>query len=496
MSEINRWRGREVPLRNTLLYFGEATLRQSQPIYQARVDFSYSGPKTIVGSWFTGPLRAVDFTSQFEVSDFYFNGQGWYPTPETKLRMESLLKDVVMSQFESEEFMIPRCGPPVACVLQTGEDTMGDVSYGRKPTGDDIVINPCRKVKISFTADHRQTSTRANTPKVIFGSVGSQGSYYSYVMTVHAVIPEQIIGGDSGCPLDFYFDIQNELRNILPSTDSSVFQKAYEKAHGNAMELLVTTIEAAKTGAYISSKLMQLARLLVSVKKKAISGLFEKRASSSKVVAKATASAWLQFRYAIMPLVLDIQGAITASNKSMLLATIIRGFAKTTDNTTIALRTARTYGGVSASLDLSGDVLILDKAVAYGEVRAIQNREATRFNRIYGTTQLFSTAWELVPWSFVIDWFFNVGTYLKNITPLTGYNFVGYSHTLINIKTISGSVVIGSGNRERVVNVNCSVSLYDRRPKWGKEKVSLTAGNGLNPTRVADAISLIINKVL
>lgn len=494
MNDINRWRGRGVPLRNTLLYFGESLLPQSQHVFEIRAFFAMMTPLRLSEVSVNGPTGTVDVTSQFSIEDFTFTGSRWVPNDPA--RLEAILKSTILAQYSSQEFMIPRCGPPTTCVIQTGEDVIGDVKGTTRPTGDDVKINPCDKFKISFSADLSTSSTSPNTPKPIFGSVGQDSAYSFFRLSVNLVMPSQKIGGDSGCPLDLFLDVQSALREFQYTDTSSVFQQAYEKAHGNAMELLVTVIEAGKTGAYISNKLMEIARLLVSMKKKAISGLFEKRSSSPIKIAKATASAWTQLRYAVMPLVYDVQGAITASNSSFLLATIIRGFSKLTGESSMAVTAARTYGTISSVLSLSGDIQLVEKAVAYGKVRAVDNHASTRFNRIYGGDQLFSTIWELVPWSFVIDWFYDVGTYLKNCTPLTGYTFAGYSHTIINKKTLSGSCVIGSGANERTVKIYCSVSLYRRRPVWSMEKVSLTAGNGLNPTRIADAVSLIINKVL
>lgn len=496
MAEINRWRGRAVPLSNTQLYFKEYKQPLVQATYNFAANFRDTLPYELLSCRVIGPLGPVDVTSQFQTSDFTRSVSSWLPKPGVKGRIVALIKSIVLGQYASEAYMAPRCGNPVTCITMTGEDTMGDVSSGSRPTGDNIVINPCEKVKITFTAEAGNASNVPNTPKLIFGSIGTAGNFSRYAVSLGTQVPAQTIGGDTGCPLDLYLDVLSELRSPNFGDASPVLSQAYEKAHGNAMELLVTIIEGGKTGAYISSKMMSIARLCVAVKKRALKNLLSSRKSSPIKAAKATADTWLQFRYAVMPLVLDVQNAIKASNSSWVLAKIIRGFAKAESESSTAVTAARTYYGRSCVLSLSGPVTIVEKAVAYGKLRAMDNHASTRFNRIFGGTQLFSTAWELVPWSFVIDWFMDVGTYLKNLTPLTGYTFAGYSKTLINHKSLQGQVTIGSGANERALKVTCTVSLYQRRPIWGSNKVSLTAQNGLNPTRIADAISLIVKRVL
>ena len=61
---------------------------------------------------------------------------------------------------------------------------------------------------------------------------------------------------------------------------------------------------------------------------------------------------------------------------------------------------------------------------------------------------LTSSAWELVPYSFVVDWLANVGNYIAALTPKPGVNFlsswVTTEETLMVTRTLS-SFVPGSG---------------------------------------------------
>jgi hypothetical protein len=55
-----------------------------------------------------------------------------------------------------------------------------------------------------------------------------------------------------------------------------------------------------------------------------------------------------------------------------------------------------------------------------------------------------ATLWELMPWSFVADWFVNVGSWLRVVSPIPGLNILGSWSTIIDERTTtySGNVYI------------------------------------------------------
>lgn len=55
-------------------------------------------------------------------------------------------------------------------------------------------------------------------------------------------------------------------------------------------------------------------------------------------------------------------------------------------------------------------------------------REATR--NLFGLKVTPSVLWELMPWSWLIDWFFNVGNVLENLDPKTGDLYADYAYIM------------------------------------------------------------------
>jgi hypothetical protein len=70
--------------------------------------------------------------------------------------------------------------------------------------------------------------------------------------------------------------------------------------------------------------------------------------------------------------------------------------------------------------------------------------------RDFGLTELPLTAWELVPFSFVVDWFVNIGDWLEALTPKLGIKILSEGYTvkrkLLSLRTVSWTKQTVSGN--------------------------------------------------
>lgn len=198
-----------------------------------------------------------------------------------------------------------------------------------------------------------------------------------------------------------------------------------------------------------------------------------------------------------MPLVLDVQSALKVGRSSLNLTKIVRGSSSNSSEYTDGYGTGTSVKGIPVVLNLSATCVYTERAVAYGMIQACsQSQDSIALQRALGTHQIFTTLWEVIPYSFIIDWFFNVGNYLRDLTPLTGYSFQAYSFSRSVHKTVNGSVVVGTGPTAKTIQISCTVRQKVRVPIWNQGKPILTAENGLNPTRIADAIALMTRNML
>lgn len=142
------------------------------------------------------------------------------------------------------------------------------------------------------------------------------------------------------------------------------------------------------------------------------------RFAQARSVQEFIASNWLGYRYAIRPLVGDIQDAITA--------------IKSTQQVPPVRRTAR--GSSSASGSKATNTIMgaaTGQEFSYSTsthtsvgVRAGVLYEHTRDPDTFGVAfhDIPVALWEAVRFSFVIDWFANIGPWIEAITPKFGVN--------------------------------------------------------------------------
>lgn len=130
---------------------------------------------------------------------------------------------------------------------------------------------------------------------------------------------------------------------------------------------------------------------------------------------------WLELQYGWKPLLSDVYGACDALSKRN--QSDWRVTAKAADFTTNQY-TAR-FTGTGA-----GFVEAKVENGAFVRIDALPENDLTMSLRSLGITNPLLIAWELVPYSFVVDWALPVGTWLESIDAMLGYSKSQTSATL------------------------------------------------------------------
>lgn len=133
------------------------------------------------------------------------------------------------------------------------------------------------------------------------------------------------------------------------------------------------------------------------------------------------ADSWLEYQYGWMPLISDIYGAQEQLKKQLKekdqLFSVSRQISDGLDPA----------GFISpASLVSSPGIAISGKAGVYCRVKyyaKISNTFAYTMNQL-GLVNPLAIAWELVPFSFVVDWLLPIGDFLNGLTATVGVDFV------------------------------------------------------------------------
>lgn len=151
--------------------------------------------------------------------------------------------------------------------------------------------------------------------------------------------------------------------------------------------------------------------------------------------AKANANTWLEYCYGWKPLLLDAETIIDAAHKKREFGGEIR-VARAEVKREIRRTESFSFGALTdPQWNRSGSASRTETARACsGVLYRINNcTPSDRIAKLFGTraTDLPATVWEIIPFSFVVDWFVNVGDWINASMPDPNYTVLGSWTTCI-----------------------------------------------------------------
>lgn len=142
----------------------------------------------------------------------------------------------------------------------------------------------------------------------------------------------------------------------------------------------------------------------------------------TKILGKAAANRWLEYQYGWKPLMSDIYATCSLLDEQAKRRKIITGKGTHRSGTDPTY----TFPQINAGL-----MYVNPKVISGAYCRAdwvIHNSVAAQLNRL-GLTNILEIGWELIPFSFVIDWVAPIGDYLGALGAGWGLTFKGGSIT-------------------------------------------------------------------
>lgn len=213
----------------------------------------------------------------------------------------------------------------------------------------------------------------------------------------------------------------SERKSITPAMRDRAVTKALLKLKDQKFNAGVALAEAGRTADLLGSNLTRLARAALLLKK----GRFReaRRALGIRKGSDAPAK-WLELQYGWKPLLSDIHGAVEAtqdaarSGKAYITVKAVESLEHKWDyflNPTIG-KDRYIYRGTCSSsvfvrLDYEPDNYLLSAFMSLG------------------LTNPLEIAWELVPFSFVVDWALPIGNWLSTLDAALGFKFKGGSRS-------------------------------------------------------------------
>lgn len=205
--------------------------------------------------------------------------------------------------------------------------------------------------------------------------------------------------------------VRSILSDVISEMDGKLVKKFYDKLSNQKVHIGNIIAERAQTLDLLRSAILGL-KSLIGVKKGVIKSIVKAGLDPIKT-AKRLSNNYLAFQFGVQPLLSDIYASVE----------ILRDPNMGTD--TIAIRTNSTKyvslmrNGASVAGRLSRSY------VYYFSVSSDLSRSLNSF----GLVNPAEIAWEVLPWSFVVDWLLPVGTFISSLTSLTGITFVSGVHT-------------------------------------------------------------------
>lgn len=189
--------------------------------------------------------------------------------------------------------------------------------------------------------------------------------------------------------------------------------KALTQLADQKVNLAVSLAEASKTSSLILGRAQQLYQAYREFRR----GNLRAVARRLNLGPKAIHKNWLEYKYGWMPLLMEVKGAAELlAQHHMERPPMVVGNGRATDEDQKTQHVLDSSYSSGSSYDESA------RRVRYVRVKIeceITNALASSMQQM-GLTNPALVAWELVPFSFVFDWFISVGNYLQAVTALQG----------------------------------------------------------------------------
>lgn len=188
--------------------------------------------------------------------------------------------------------------------------------------------------------------------------------------------------------------------------------KALVKIADVKANLGVSLKEASKTSDMILDRANRLFKAYTSFRR----GQFRKVAQNLNLSRKTVHSTWLEYQYGWMPLMMEVKGAAEfLAQHAMGRPQRFTVSATTTDKTDVA------ETGALEGWDSMGRRITYTRQCNVRIWCEVSNLHLSQLQQL-GITNPLLYAWEIIPYSFVFDWFCSVGDFLTGLSALHGIN--------------------------------------------------------------------------
>lgn len=282
----------------------------------------------------------------------------------------------------------------------------------------------------------------------------TQRTWYRQKPRLDIPLPYQMVGtfnmGQSGYPdpADYSgWSVSTDDSAVIPTREAT-YQKCYNRfvgdVHAATAQLGADFAERKQSINALTARTLQLARAARALRRGRVLDFFKELGIKRRTVRKSASDmgqVWLEYSYGWKPLVEDIYSAVNVLQRPFPFK-VAKGRAQGKCSATVwhpNLPWSTGYDEYTWSIMYQIQARV-----------SVSNWVAWRANEL-GLINPLSVAWEVVPFSFVVDWFIPIGNYLQNLTDFVGLNLEHAFNTLYRVL-----------NRKRVaIGIYASYKPYD-----------------------------------
>ena len=216
---------------------------------------------------------------------------------------------------------------------------------------------------------------------------------------------------------------------------------------------------------------------------------------------KSLASNWLEMQYGWKPLLSDIEGTLKAIPTLTNVGSFVRSVRASANASKEAVVDNFPPGDGLIGFGNGGKTTFLNRTSTKFVIRYRMSNPGLAFAAQTGFTNPINLGWELIPFSFVVDWFLPIGPYLETLTAFQGLTFL--SGTRTNFTRVRMDSVLshaGQAVGEPTVTVNLN-AIYRKQEIWLNRVVLSDFPSQVSPSinlrgleggqRAANAIALL-----
>jgi hypothetical protein len=290
----------------------------------------------------------------------------------------------------------------------------------------------------------------------------------------------------------------------LDTCNRAATQKLLENLKDMNFNLAQATAERKQTCDLVASTATKVAKALNKIKKGDVMGAGRalgvvpskrsvSRARSGKSGADLASDAWLELQYGWKPLLQDVYGSVEALAKSQ--NNMLIGVAKGHKTIEEAPSDQVNHLGSAKGYDRTTRELQAKVSAKVGIVY-VKSSPAVAQVASLGITNPALLAWELLPYSFVVDWFLPIGNYLNSLDATLGLTFKsGYRTTFVRVaaqstrstSALSGNTFTDRSMRETTERIMITRTALSSFPSAPAPRFK----NPLSTSHVASAMALL-----